>query len=1317
MDTAQETEITVFLVPEIKMEEQDPTSPEEEEIKEEDPLKIDRSREEDNHMVKQEQEEEPSRNWDARLEEFLKTLQPPHSPGETPEPPEVQQQMDPEMTQVPSQGETETNKQSRGLWVSSKTQPHLTGVNQLEYGTHLDATSYGKGKEKALAGDAAKLEMRRRRFRMSSYQDADGPQELCRQLQQLCRQWLNPDRNTKERMLELVILEQFLAIVPADMHRWLWENGPVTCAKAVTLAEDFLQSQQEARDLLQQGTQSLPDTVEVHLSAETKQEDKASANLLGGECLRESGKENLLLKRSEKMEQLPTCLKTDIENNFLCHSESSESQQKGDRKNGNATEKNGDLFVSSHGHCKAGSESTSQQDDNTTYNECRKSVHLPVHENSHVLEKPYKCWHCGQSFSSSLDLLSHERNHVGEQLYKCSHCGGSERIHMGRKPSKCSHCGNTFGCNPQEETYGGKKFHTCTECGEKYIHISGLLKHQGVHRGEKPYKCLKCGENFGTYSNFRAHCRTHTGEKQYKCLQCEMCFSSITRLRAHERIHVAVCSSCGKSFSQKSELIEHERTHTREDSFVCFDCGKAFEYNSELVAHVRTHKDKKLECPDTKKTLICAECGDTFKYASAFKAHQRVHRGEHRKEQQDQEECVERPKEIKRKTEEEDQDTEEPRKRQRLTMETRSKTAVAKAAVMEGSASETELTDEQAQPKYEQGSPNKNTVQQLMKTAVPQQQVPMVFDDDSEDNDADSDGPPVRSRRCIKQNVTQKILDRTLMNYIVEETVPLQNVHKPTFLALVCLGLPKDLTIMCANTLRDRIEKKAASMRESFVSRMGTVSHVATTADCWTDGKRNFLGVTAHWISTTTLKREFGALAFKHLKGCLTYSVLVKALRDIHVQYGIHDKVVCMTTDNGSSFVKTFQVLRAKELADAAGSIVDDNNGANQDKSEMEFVPISEILDTGNQAEEDAPELNSKLPPYQRCASYTLNLVATHDVEAMLSDSSQCSSLSSFQKHFCTLMRKCRKLWSKQNNSVQIAAYIYEQCGMYLTVPDKTRWKAIFEALMQLNKLLCTVPLKVDAIMDRCSLARITDDECLVLQEYTEIMGPLALSLDILQRENGMFMGYLLPTLHSLDRKLQGLENKPVPYTHCLPLLRGVREALRKRFAGIWEDKELLLAACLHPRFKVDWLDSAQTERSAAEALLKAELKGAVTEITEGISEEDQERDSGLLDFFDIRPQQGKSVVDPVEEEISKYLKTPSRELSSLLAFPSIQQSFLKYNTGVPSSAAATHLFCRDGNVMTVERRSLVDDVYEHLVLLKQNRAFSLLQVSKHSSV
>ncbi|XP_061471505.1 uncharacterized protein LOC133379722 [Rhineura floridana] len=562
-----------------------------------------------------------------------------------------------------------------------------------------------------------------------------------------------------------------------------------------------------------------------------------------------------------------------------------------------------------------------------------------------------------------------------------------------------------------------------------------------------------------------------------------------------------------------------------------------------------------------------------------------------------------------------------------------------------------------------------------------------------------------------REPVTQSNLDRRIIDFIVEETLPLQTVDKPSFINLVRIGLPKDLTIICAKTLRDRIEKRACHMRETLANRTGAVAYIATTADCWTNGKKSYFGVTAHWINPTTLKREVGALAGKRLKGRHTYDVLSKALHDVHVQYRIHNKIMCTTTDNGSNFVKVFRVFMAKEPVEAAGTSDDDGDNQEEEEAEVEFVPICEILDTGPEAEEEAADSGEDfvLPPHQRCASHTLNLVATQDIEAMLSDSSKSSLLGPFKKQFRSLMGKCSKLWSKQNQSAQIAEYIRAQCGVYLKVLNKTRWNSTFDALKQLHELLSTVPLKMHAIMDRCSLSRITAAEIEVVQEYTEIMEPLAQSLDILQRENGMFMGYLLPTLCNLDRKLEGLENKPESYTYCFQLLRGVREALRKRFAAIWEDKRLLLAACLHPRFKLDWLESCQatthTNKYTMEALLKAEIKmGVLNEDSDQSSDKDQEGDDLEDDFFNFLPQGKKSAVDTAEEELVRYLRSPSRKVSSLHGFPRVLRCFLQHNTGMPSSAAVERLFSTGGNVMTVKRHSLSDMLFEHLVLLRRNR-------------
>ena len=48
-------------------------------------------------------------------------------------------------------------------------------------------------------------------------------------------------------------------------------------------------------------------------------------------------------------------------------------------------------------------------------------------------------------------------------------------------------------------------------------------------------------------------------------------------------------------------------------------------------------------------------------------------------------------------------------------------------------------------------------------------------------------------------------------------------------------------------------------------------------------------------------------LACKRLFGKHTYDNLAKAVQDVHMTFGITDKVVGTTTDNGSTFVKAFK--------------------------------------------------------------------------------------------------------------------------------------------------------------------------------------------------------------------------------------------------------------------------------------------------------------------------------------------------------------------------------------------------------------------------
>ncbi|XP_057575538.1 paternally-expressed gene 3 protein isoform X2 [Hippopotamus amphibius kiboko] len=92
----------------------------------------------------------------------------------------------------------------------------------------------------AVVGEGATdSEFFHQRFRNFLYVEFVGPRKTLLKLRNLCLDWLQPETRTKEEIIELLVLEQYLTILPEKIKPWVRAKKPENCEKLVTLLETY----------------------------------------------------------------------------------------------------------------------------------------------------------------------------------------------------------------------------------------------------------------------------------------------------------------------------------------------------------------------------------------------------------------------------------------------------------------------------------------------------------------------------------------------------------------------------------------------------------------------------------------------------------------------------------------------------------------------------------------------------------------------------------------------------------------------------------------------------------------------------------------------------------------------------------------------------------------------------------------------------------------------------------------------------------------------------------------------------------------------
>ena len=523
-----------------------------------------------------------------------------------------------------------------------------------------------------------------------------------------------------------------------------------------------------------------------------------------------------------------------------------------------------------------------------------------------------------------------------------------------------------------------------------------------------------------------------------------------------------------------------------------------------------------------------------------------------------------------------------------------------------------------------------------------------------------------------------------ITDFIVECGVPLSTVTEPSFKRLLQGISGGKQTSISTYSLNQEIDRQFAVLQSENLAKLKQAQFVSTTTDVWSNRKRSFLGVTAHFIKEDTLSRESLPLACPRFLGTHSYDRIADLFGQILDNYELSpSKVVKTTTDNGSNFIKSFKEFGI-HVKNAPGEVFEEDVDDDCD----EVIPVDSEALLSNETEK-----SPWLPPHERCCSHTLSLVATTDAK-------KAKYSAADKRLHNSALGKASALFNKVNYP-KSAEVIKNVIGRSLKAPCVTRWNSLFDSLQDLLKI---PPDTVNKLCEQLQIPVFKDIDLQFLSEYIKVLEPVAKALDKLQGEEVCFYGHIIPVLRQTHSCLVKLSQSELSYN--APLVEALINGLNTRFSSFLNQnsdvREAMIATVTIPSFKMKPILKQKREELQKCLIVLAEK----LPLPEERRDSEREKSDDFFTFSDDEDENGQKCPSKnyAAVEVMQYLADTSVSVDSLHRFPLMKKLFIRFNTPLPSSAPVERLFSQASLILVARRGQLKDDKFEKLLLLKANK-------------